>query len=97
MSSGSEAKIKVWDIRMMKELYNYWSPKPATKLSVSQRGLLAASFGGNCIVWKDWNLSKQKAPYMKQETKERRIISHHQFVNFEDFLGVGVNGGFETW
>ena len=34
---------------------------------------------------------------MKQESHQKRAIVDHQFVPFEDFLGVGQHKGFETW
>lgn len=96
-TSGSEGKFKVWDIRMMKEIYEYWCPKPCNKLSISDKGLLALTYGHSSIIWKGWFSEKQKAPYMKQESAGRKIICDHQFVPFEDFMGVGLDGGFSTW
>ena len=96
-TTGSEGKLKVWDIRMFKEVYEYWCPKPCNKIAISDTGLLALSYNFNSIIWKDWHLEKQKSPYMKQETTNKRVISDLQFVPFEDFLGVGQQSGFSTW
>jgi len=96
-TTGSEGKFKVWDIRMFKEVYEYWCPKPCSKMSISDNGLLALSYGFNSIIWKDWYMEKQKAPYMKQETTGKRVITDMQFVPFEDFMGVGQYNGFSTW
>ena len=37
--------MKVWDVRTYKPVYEYWNPQPATKVTISQRGLLAVGYG----------------------------------------------------
>ena len=44
-TSGVDRKLKVWDLRMYKELHSYKVSAGAGHLSFSQRGLLAASMG----------------------------------------------------
>jgi U3 small nucleolar RNA-associated protein 7 len=100
---GSEGKLKVWDLRKMTELYEYWCPVNVNKISVSQKGILALGCKDTVVVswalsktWKDWYLEKQKAPYMKQELFNRKCITDLQFAPFEDVLGAGLDGGFST-
>lgn len=43
--AGVDNQVKVWDIRMLKPLHEYFSYSPATTLDISQRGLLAVGYG----------------------------------------------------
>lgn len=45
VTAGSDAQLKVWDLRTYKELHAYATSRPASSLAVSQRGLVAVSFG----------------------------------------------------
>ncbi len=95
VTAGAEGAWKVWDLRMHKTLYQYWSPTLVTHCAISQRGLLALSLagGGSLQVWRDWQREKQSVPYMKHEASANRAISDLAFAPFEDFLGIGLDGG----
>lgn len=45
LCAGVDNQVKVWDIRMLKPLHEYFSYSPATTLDISQRGLLAVGYG----------------------------------------------------
>ena len=93
---GSDSLLKVFDLRTYGEVHQYFTPLPASNLAISQKGLLSLACRDQVITWKDWNKDKQKAPYMKQETTDRRTVCDLEYVNYEDCLGVGQVGGFET-
>ena len=93
VTTGNDGLMKVWDLRTFKKVYDYWTPKQAKTLDISQRNLLAVSNGNLAMVWKDWHLNKQKIPYMKQELFDNGQICDLKFVPYEDFLGVGLDIG----
>ena len=49
-SSGADHKVKIWDLRMYKELHQYTHERPIDEMSVSDTGLLALGFGGHVKV-----------------------------------------------
>lgn len=94
-TTGTDNKLKIYDIRNLGEsLYEYWTDYPCNSMSISQTGLLAVAELGKVKVWKDWQVSKQKAPYMTH-TSNSPIVDQ-QFVPFEDFLGLGCKSGFSN-
>lgn len=92
---GSDSKLNVFDLRTYGLVHSYFTPMPASTLAISQRGLLSLGCRDQVITWRDWQKDKQKAPYLKQETIERRKIVDLSYVPFEDSLGIGEIGGFE--
>ena len=94
VTSGLDSKIKVWDVRTYKMVYEYYSPQPSKSISISQRGLLAFSSGNIVICWKDWQMQKQKEPYMK--TKAASNIAEIKFARYEDFILSGNEKGIST-
>jgi U3 small nucleolar RNA-associated protein 7 len=92
---GSDSKLNVFDLRTYGLVHSYFTPMPASCVSISQRGLLSIACRDQVITWRDWEKERQKAPYLKQETTERRKIVDLQYAPFEDSLGVGEIGGFE--
>ena len=92
---GSDSLLKVFDMRTYGEVHQYFTPLPASRLSISQKGLLSISCRDQVITWRDWEKDKQKAPYLKQETIDRRTVTDLEYINYEDCLGVGQVGGFE--
>jgi len=95
-TSGMDGLMKVWDIRMYKQVYKYnLRGRPAHCLSISQKGMLAAAFGCNIYVFKDALSEKQGMPYL-QHTIQGADISSIQFCPYEDVLGVGHTKGFTS-
>jgi U3 small nucleolar RNA-associated protein 7 len=92
-SSGADKKVKIFDVRNIDEpLYEYWTHAPAKVLDISQNGLLAVNEGTCVKIWKDWQVTKQKCPYM--EEKSKTSVLDFKFVPFEDLLGLGTLNGF---
>src|SRR4051794_7107483 len=79
VSVGEDGKMKLWDLRAYKEATCYYSLPPAQTLDVSQRGMLALSYGGTIKVqnnafninkvkvWKGIFSERQSAPYMEHQ------------------------------
>eukprot|EP01017_Pseudomicrothorax_dubius_P049715 TRINITY_DN9288_c0_g1_i3.p1 TRINITY_DN9288_c0_g1~~TRINITY_DN9288_c0_g1_i3.p1 ORF type:complete len:516 (-),score=142.12 TRINITY_DN9288_c0_g1_i3:100-1647(-) len=93
---GSEGAFKVWDVRTYKELYDYFTPRPATVCDISQTGLLALAYGNEVQIWKDYYQAKAKRPYFKHTFENDRVVNDLKFAPFEDFLGIGLHGGFSS-
>ena len=47
---GAEKKMKVWDLRKMKPVFEYWTPDPVFKCDISQKGLLGLGTKDSAIV-----------------------------------------------
>ncbi|KAI8873582.1 BING4CT-domain-containing protein [Ramicandelaber brevisporus] len=96
VTAGMDGKMKVWDIRNTFDcVHEYYTPTTASDLAISQRGLLAVSFGGNVSIWRDALTTKQQSPYMNH-TEEGSTITNIQFCPYEDVLGIGHSSGFKS-
>ena len=49
-TSGLDGQMKIWDVRTYKQLQGYYTPTPASCLTISQKGMLAVGFGPNIQV-----------------------------------------------
>ena len=49
-TAGLDGKLKIWDIRKYETLQEYYTPRPATSLSISQRGLLGVGWTSHVTV-----------------------------------------------
>jgi U3 small nucleolar RNA-associated protein 7 len=96
VTTGTDSRMKVWDMRTYALLHNYFTPSPVSSMSISQTGLLAVSFKDQIQVWKGWSSEKAKEPYMKHSIKQRSQIKSLKFVNYEDYLGIGHVNGFSS-
>ncbi|KAJ3127704.1 Small subunit (SSU) processome component [Nowakowskiella sp. JEL0407] len=87
-TSGADGQLKVFDIRTYKVLHEYFTPTPATSLSISQMGLLAVGWGPHVSIWKDALKTKQKSPYMTH-LQPGSAIERVGFLPYEDILTTG--------
>ncbi|KAJ3055377.1 Small subunit (SSU) processome component [Rhizophlyctis rosea] len=94
-TAGLDGQLKVWDIRTYKPLEQYFTPTPASNVSISQMGLLAVSYGPRVQIWKDAFKTKQKEPYMSHLQPSTQIESL-AFCPFEDVLCVGHTNGISS-
>jgi U3 small nucleolar RNA-associated protein 7 len=51
VSGGMDGRLKVWDVRKMREVHSYFTATPARSIDVSQRGMVAVGFGSHVQVW----------------------------------------------
>ena len=94
-TSGLDGQMKVWDVRTYKTLQEYYTPRPASSMTISHKGLLAVAFGPHLSVWKDAFKTKQKEPYMTHLVAGSTIHDIH-FCPYEDVLGCGHSTGFSS-
>ncbi|KAI7892315.1 WD40-repeat-containing domain protein [Mucor mucedo] len=94
-TSGADGQLKIWDIRTYGCLQEYYTPRTATSLDISDTGLLSVSFNTSVQVWKDAFRTKQQSPYMSH-TENGSVINEVKFVPFEDVLGVGHQKGISS-
>ena len=101
VSAGQDQKMAVWDIRMFKEVNNYYTRQPATSLAISDNGLTALGWGTSTTIWRglfDKSAAVQEkvtSPYMTWGGEGKRI-ERVQWCPFEDILGVGHDEGFSS-
>lgn len=50
VTAGTDGKMKVWDVRTYKEIFEYWNPTPAQKVTISQKGLLCVGLANEVQV-----------------------------------------------
>lgn len=96
--AGQDKSIKIWDIRNYKELQQYYSPKPASSVSISASGLLSVGSGSHVQIWNNVltrSGEKQSKPYMNHLIPSQQIESV-KFCPYEDILGVGHTNGFDS-
>merc|ERR1719264_1576429 len=71
-------------------MYEYFTPSPPVSLDVSQNGLLSYAAGNEALVYKNWQVAREK-PYMIH--KATTNVSSVRFNPYEDFLGPVDNVG----
>lgn len=92
---GQDSRLKVWDVRTYKELHDYFTPTPASSLSISDSGLMGVAWGSHVSVWKDAFATKQDSPYLTH-LQPSSTIANIQFAPYEDFLGVAHEKGYTS-
>ncbi|KZF19860.1 BING4CT-domain-containing protein [Xylona heveae TC161] len=101
VSTGQDLKMSVWDIRMFKEVNNYFLRQPGSSVAISDRGLTAVGWGTQTSVWQGlFNKSladqeKIQSPYMSWGGEGNRI-ERVRWCPFEDVLGISHNAGFSS-
>ncbi|KAI1855335.1 hypothetical protein JX265_006522 [Neoarthrinium moseri] len=101
VSTGQDRKMAVWDIRMFKEVNNYFTRTPAASVAISDRNLTAVGWGTSTTIWKDL-YTKHKADQEKQQSPylswggEGKAIERVRWCPFEDALGIGHDDGFDS-
>ncbi|KAI1461156.1 BING4CT-domain-containing protein [Annulohypoxylon moriforme] len=101
VSAGQDCKMAVWDIRMFKEVNNYFTRQPASSIAISDRGLTAVGWGTKTTIWKGLyskhaaEQEKVQSPYMTWGGEGKRI-ERVRWCPFEDILGLGHDEGFSS-
>ncbi|GAB5593450.1 putative U3 small nucleolar RNA-associated protein 7 [Umbelopsis nana] len=94
-TSGLDGQLKIWDIRKYQVVQEYYTPTPASSLSISQMGLLAVGWGPHVSIWKDAFKTKQQSPYMNH-LQPASAIHDLNFVPYDDVLGFGHGKGISS-
>ena len=101
VSTGQDLKMAVWDIRMFKEVNNYFLRQPGSSVAISDRNLTAVGWGTQVSVWKGLfdkssvEQEKIQSPYMGWGGEGRRI-ERIRWCPFEDILGIAHDKGFSS-
>ena len=97
VTGGGDSKVKVWDLRMYKEVhsYNTFGGAP-TCVDISQTGILGIGHGCHTTFWRPEALhTKMKEPYMKHQLSGKGVESL-RFRPFEDVCGIGHTLGISS-
>ncbi|KAI0025824.1 BING4CT-domain-containing protein [Xylariomycetidae sp. FL0641] len=101
VSGGQDCKMAVWDIRMFREVQNYFTRQPASSIAISDRGVTAVGWGTQTTMWQGLftkhaaEQPKVQSPYMTWGGEGKRI-ERVRWCPFEDILGVGHDEGFSS-
>lgn len=101
VSTGQDMKMSVWDIRMFKEVNNYFVRQPGSSVAISDRNLTAVGWGTQVSVWRGLfdraleDQQKVQSPYMAWGG-EGNNIERVRWCPYEDILGVSHNKGFSS-
>lgn len=106
LTGGSDSRLKLWDLRALKEVHNYSTHQPATSITISDRGLAAIGTGTSVTIWKDFFTTnsahsvdppKVQSPYLNWHTGSASNKPHTlSFCPFEDILGISHTTGFTS-
>ncbi len=94
-TTSTDKTLKLWDIRMFKELNSIVLPTPGTSIDISDTDLLSVSFGPHLNVYKDIFKSSPETNtnlYMHHLNAGSKI-EMNKFVPFEDLLTIGHEKG----
>ncbi|MCJ1426805.1 Small subunit (SSU) processome component [Sticta canariensis] len=101
VSTGQDMKMGVWDIRMFREVNNYFLRQPGSSVGISDRGLVSVGWGTQMSVWKGLfdkskkDQEKVQSPYMGWGAEGKRI-ERVRWCPFEDVLGISHDKGFSS-
>ena len=102
LSGGQDLRLKLWDIRALKEVHAYNTFHPACSIDISDRGLAAVGTGTSVTIWKDLlnrtsshDPTKVQSPYLSWGNTGQRV-ERVAFCPFDDILGISHNGGFSS-
>ncbi|MCJ1397816.1 Small subunit (SSU) processome component [Xylographa trunciseda] len=101
VSTGQDLKMAVWDIRMFKEVNNYFLRQPGSSVAISDRNLTAVGWGTQISVWRGFfdksstDQEKIQSPYMGWGGEAKRI-ERVRWCPFEDILGISHDKGFSS-
>lgn len=98
VTGGADKRIRVWDLRMYKELHSYFTVGGIpTSLDISQRGILGIGHGSHATFWsRDALREKVKDPYMHHLLAGKGPVETLRFRPFEDVCGIGQADGISS-
>uniref|UniRef100_A0A0N5AI28 WD_REPEATS_REGION domain-containing protein n=1 Tax=Syphacia muris TaxID=451379 RepID=A0A0N5AI28_9BILA len=93
-TTGLDRKLRIWDVRMYKQLYAYTLPIGLSEVAFSQRHFVACAIGNSVQIFKDAHIGKVEHPYLVNNCSG--LVSCLQYCPYEDVLGVGHQNGFTS-
>ena len=99
-SGGMDGHVKIWDIRMWKELKSWRARNEIKDVEFSDKNLLSVGWGNHVYVYNNLinnseNDNKIPSPYLTQHYPGQSV-NKLRFCPFEDILGVAHQGGLST-
>ena len=102
LCGGQDLRLKLWDLRALKEIQSYSTRQPASSIDISDRGLAAVACGTGVTIWKDLFTTtpssepqKMRSPYLNWGNDGRRV-ERVRFCPFDDILGIAHADGFSS-
>lgn len=102
LCGGQDLRLKLWDLRALKEIHSYTTRQPASSIDISDRGLAAIGNGTGVTIWKDLftrsssaEPTKVQSPYLNWGNDGRRV-ERVRFCPFDDILGISHAEGFSS-
>lgn len=101
VSSGSDMKMAVWDIRAFKPVHTYFLRQPGASLAISDRNLTGVGWGTQVSVWRGLfdkareDQEKVQSPYLGWGGEGCRV-ERVRWCPFEDVLGISHDHGFSS-
>lgn len=96
VSTGQDMKMAVWDVRMYKQVNEYFLRRPGTSVKISDRGLTAVAWGTQTSIWRGLaQKEKVESPYMGWGGDGHRM-ARLAWCPYEDILGIGHHEGFAS-
>jgi U3 small nucleolar RNA-associated protein 7 len=92
-TTGLDCQIKVWDLRKYQELHAYYAPSEVKAMDISQRGMLAITYGSRVQIWNEALKTKAKSPYLNHQFVNGSKVYDVKFCPYEDVLAVGHSKG----
>ncbi|EXJ81772.1 hypothetical protein A1O1_07837 [Capronia coronata CBS 617.96] len=102
LCGGQDLRLKLWDIRALKEVQSYRTHQPASSIDISDRGLAAVGSGTGVTIWKDLFTTSTSADPMKVQSpylnwgNDGRRVERVRFCPFDDILGISHSEGFSS-
>jgi len=97
VTSGLDGELKIWDVRNYKRAVEepYRTFSPVNSIAISQKKLLAVSFGPNVWIYQEGLTQKKEKPYLTH-LLPGSIVRDITFCPFDDVLGIGHAKGFSS-
>lgn len=93
VTAGLDCRLKIWDVRNFKVLYEYFSNPRPSSLEFSDTGLIAVGSNSRINIWKDAQITKQSRPYLSH-IQTGLSVHALKFRPFEDILGASYDNDF---
>lgn len=96
VTTAADSSMKVWDLRMFKELHTYKTSGPAVDVKISQTMMVALGYQYQVEFWKGlFGPVKKHKPYMTHYS-QGRVVKNISYCPYEDIVGIGVSNGFQS-
>lgn len=92
--TSTDKTVKIWDLRMLKELKSVLLPSPGLSSDISDKDILSVSFGPHINIYKDiFSKPNENANLYMRYLNPGSKIESQKFVPFEDILSFGHERG----